>query len=197
MRIHQNLLVKYNTDVSQVERIYSHSQSLAQCRSWLDNHMPQAERFAVSSNAEAARRVAKEEEVSAGKVAAIAGLMAAELYELEVKHANIEDQPDNTTRFLIIGRAAVPASGQDKTSLLVLARNKPGALYHILEPFHRHDVSMTSIESRPSGQGAWGYVFYIDFEGHHSDTKVQQVLKDLDQDSVEVRLLGSYPQAVL
>ncbi|MDO7585180.1 MAG: chorismate mutase, partial [Oceanospirillaceae bacterium] len=93
MRIHQNLLVKYNTDVSQVERIYSHSQSLAQCRSWLDNHMPQAERFAVSSNAEAARRVAKEEEVSAGKVAAIAGLMAAELYELEVKHANIEDQP--------------------------------------------------------------------------------------------------------
>jgi chorismate mutase/prephenate dehydratase len=91
----------------------------------------------------------------------------------------------------------VPASGQDKTSLLVLARNKPGALYHILEPFHRHDVSMTSIESRPSGQGAWGYVFYIDFEGHHSDTKVQQVLKDLDQDSVEVRLLGSYPQAVL
>ena len=197
MRIHQNLLVKQNTDVSQVERIYSHSQSLAQCRSWLDNHMPQAERFAVSSNAEAARRVAKEEGASTGKVAAIAGLMAAELYELEVKHANIEDQPDNTTRFLIIGHAAVPASGQDKTSLLVLARNKPGALYHILEPFHRHDVSMTSIESRPSGQGAWGYVFYIDFEGHHSDTKVQQVLKDLDQDSVEVRLLGSYPQAVL
>lgn len=197
MRIHQNLLVAEGTDLSQVERIYSHSQSLAQCRSWLDNHMPYAERFAVSSNAEAARRVATQTHDDVGKVAAIAGTMAAELYGLQLPHENIEDQPDNTTRFLIIGHASVPASGQDKTSLLVLARNKPGALYHILEPFHRHNVSMTSIESRPSGQGAWGYVFYIDFEGHHEDEKVQQVLQDLDQDAVEVRILGSYPQAVL
>jgi len=197
MRIHQNLMVKAGTDLAKVERIYSHSQSLAQCRSWLDNHMPHAERFAVSSNAEAARRVAQQSGEDEGKVAAIAGTMAAELYELELSHENIEDQPDNTTRFLIVGHATVPASGQDKTSLLVLARNKPGALYHILEPFHRHDVSMTSIESRPSGQGAWGYVFYIDFEGHSSDPKVQDVLQDLDQDSIEVRLLGSYPQAVL
>lgn len=197
MRIHQNLLVKSGSDLSQIECIYSHSQSLAQCRSWLDNHMPHAQRFAVSSNAEAARRVAQQSGQEVGKVAAIAGVMAAQLYDLEVKNANIEDQPDNTTRFLIIGHATVPASGQDKTSLLVLARNKPGALYNILEPFHRNKVSMTSIESRPSGQGAWGYVFYIDFEGHHSDTKVQQVLKDLDHDSVEVRILGSYPQAVL
>jgi len=197
MRIHQNLLVAEGTDLSQVERIYSHSQSLAQCRSWLDNHMPYAERFAVSSNAEAARRVATQTHDDVGKVAAIAGTMAAELYGLQLPHENIEDQPDNTTRFLIIGHASVPASGQDKTSLLVLARNKPGALYHILEPFHRHNVSMTSIESRPSGQGAWGYEFYIDFEGHHEDEKVQQVLQDLDQDAVEVRILGSYPQAVL
>ena len=197
MRIHQNLLVAEGTDLSQVERIYSHSQSLAQCRSWLDNHMPYAERFAVSSNAEAARRVATQTHDDVGKVAAIAGTMAAELYGLQLPHENIEDQPDNTTRFLIIGHASVPASGQDKTSLLVLARNKPGALYHILEPFRRHNVSMTSIESRPSGQGAWGYVFYIDFEGHHEDEKVQQVLQDLDQDAVEVRILGSYPQAVL
>ena len=197
MRIHQNLLVAEGTDLSQVERIYSHAQSLAQCRSWLDNHMPYAERFAVSSNAEAARRVATQTHDDVGKVAAIAGTMAAELYGLQLPHENIEDQPDNTTRFLIIGHASVPASGQDKTSLLVLARNKPGALYHILEPFHRHNVSMTSIESRPSGQGAWGYVFYIDFEGHHEDEKVQQVLQDLDQDAVEVRILGSYPQAVL
>lgn len=197
MRIHQNLLAKQGTDLAKVERIYSHSQSLAQCSSWLDNHMPHAQRFAVSSNAEAAKRVADQEGEDAGKIAAIAGLTAAELYELDIMHANIEDEPDNTTRFLIVGHASVPASGKDKTSLIILARNKPGALYHILEPFHRNQVSMTSIESRPSGQGAWGYVFYIDCEGHHTDAKVKQVLRDLDQDSVEVRLLGSYPQAVL
>lgn len=196
MRIHQNLLVQAGTDLSKVERIYSHQQSLAQCRTWLDTHLAKAERFAVSSNAEAARRVAEAGE-DAGKVAAIAGNMAADLYALEVANANIEDQPDNTTRFLIVGHNSVPPSGKDKTSILVLARNKSGALYHILEPFQRHNVSMTSIESRPSGKGVWGYVFYIDFEGHQDDENVQAVLKDLDGEVTELRLLGSYPQAVL
>ena len=196
MRVHQNLLVQAGTDIDNVECIYSHQQSLAQCRSWLDTHLYKAERFAVSSNAEAARRVAEAGE-NTGKVAAIAGSMAADLYGLEIANANIEDQPDNTTRFLIIGHNSVPSSGQDKTSILVLARNKSGALYHILEPFQRHNVSMTSIESRPSGAGLWGYVFYIDFEGHLDDANVQAVLTDLDTEVAELRVLGSYPQAVL
>jgi len=196
MRVHQNLLIEDGTDLSKVERIYSHSQSLAQCRTWLDTHLSKAERYPVSSNAEAARRVAEAGDES-GKVAAIAGSMAADLYGLHIANANIEDQPDNTTRFLIIGHNSIPASGQDKTSLLVMARNKSGALYHILEPFQRHGVSMTSIESRPSGTGLWGYVFYIDFEGHLDDDKVKAVLTDLNSEVAELRVLGSYPQAVL
>jgi len=196
MRVHQNLLTEAGTDLSKVECIYSHQQSLAQCRTWLDTHLSKAERYPVSSNAEAARRVAEAGDES-GKVAAIAGSMAADLYSLHIANANIEDQPDNTTRFLIIGHNSIPASGQDKTSLLVMARNKSGALYHILEPFQRHGVSMTSIESRPSGAGLWGYVFYIDFEGHLDDDKVKAVLADLNTEVTELRVLGSYPQAVL
>lgn len=196
MRVHQNLLVEAGTDVSKIKRIYSHQQSLAQCRTWLDTHLSKVERFAVSSNAEAARRVAEENRDS-GAVAAIAGTLAAELYGLQIASANIEDQPDNTTRFLIIGHNSVPVSGQDKTSVLVLARNKSGALYHILEPFQRYDISMTSIESRPSGATLWGYVFYIDFEGHVDDANVKALLADLDSQVAELRVLGSYPQAVL
>jgi len=196
MRVHQNLLVQAGTDISKIKRIYSHQQSLAQCRTWLDTHLSKVERFAVSSNAEAARRVTEAGE-DCGTVAAIAGTLAADLYGLEIANANIEDQPDNTTRFLIIGHNSVPTSGQDKTSVLVLARNKSGALYHILEPFQRHNVSMTSIESRPSGVGLWGYVFYIDFEGHLDDANVKAVLADLDSEVAELRVLGSYPQAVL
>ncbi|HBD23169.1 MAG TPA: prephenate dehydratase [Oceanospirillaceae bacterium] len=196
MRVHQNLLIKADTDLGQIKRIYSHQQSLAQCRTWLDTHLSKVERIEVNSNAEAARRVAQAVEDD-GSVAAIAGALAADLYGLEIAHANIEDQPDNTTRFLIIGHNSVPVSGQDKTSILVMARNKSGALYHILEPFQRHNVSMTSIESRPSGAGLWGYVFYIDFEGHVDDANVQGVLADLESEVAELRILGSYPQAVL
>lgn len=192
LRIHHHLLSANVKDVASVKRVYAHQQALAQCRKWLDSHCPQVERIAVSSNGEAARLAAKEP-----GVAAIASEMAAELYGLNKLAANIEDHPDNTTRFLIIGSEVVPPSGQDKTSIMVSVKNKPGALYHVLEPFHRHGVSMTRLESRPSMSGTWAYVFYIDFEGHVEDESVKAVIKEISPDAVEIKHLGSYPVGVL
>ncbi|HCW88464.1 MAG TPA: prephenate dehydratase, partial [Marinobacter sp.] len=111
--------------------------------------------------------------------------------------SRIEDRPDNTTRFLIIGREEVPASGHDKSSILVSMRNKPGALYQLLEPFHRHSISLTRIETRPSPSGTWAYVFYIDFEGHFDDPQVRTVLAEIDEEAVELKRLGAYPVGVL
>jgi chorismate mutase/prephenate dehydratase len=192
LRIHHNLMVSDVTNVNSISRIYSHAQSLAQCRKWLDAHYPNAERIAVSSNAEAAKRLKGE-----WNAAAIAGSMAAELYDLQIIAEKIEDEPDNSTRFLIIGTQKVPSSGVDKTSLLVTMRNEPGALHNLLEPFHRHSIDLTRVESRPSRTGAWSYVFFIDFTGHAEDPEVSKVLKEVASRAADLKLLGSYPKAVL
>lgn len=192
LRIHHHLLASDEIKVSDIKRVYSHQQSLAQCRKWLDSNCPQVERVAVSSNAEAAKLSMKEP----GAVA-IAGDMAAEKYGLLKISENIEDQPDNTTRFLIIGKDVVPASGQDKTSIMVSAKNKPGALYHVLEPFHQNNISLTRLETRPSNTGTWAYVFFMDFEGHIEDQNVQEVVQKISPDAVEIKHLGSYPVGVL
>jgi len=190
LRIHHHLLVK-SVDVK-VTRVLAHQQALAQCRGWLEANLPDAVHVAVGSNAEAARLVSEDD-----SAAAIASDMAAELYQLAIKERNIEDHPDNTTRFLIIGREEVPASGNDKSSILVSMRNKPGALYQLLEPFHKHGLSLTRIETRPSPSGTWAYVFYIDFEGHVEDAQVSKVLSEIDEEAVELKRLGSYPIGVL
>jgi chorismate mutase/prephenate dehydratase len=192
LKIHHHLLTQENTDSEQVNRIYAHQESFAQCRSWLDANYPQAEHITVSSNAEGARLAAKEV-----GTAAIAGDMAVELYSLQVLERNIEDQPDNSTRFLIVGDQDVGPSGDDKTSILMSAHDKPGVLYTLLEPFHRHGISLTRIETRPAKQGGWSYMFYIDFEGHVEEENVRDVLAELESNSVELKLLGSYPKAVL
>lgn len=192
LRIHHNLLVSDVTSVNNISRIYSHSQSLAQCRNWLDAHYPKAERIAVNSNAEAARRLKGE-----WNAAAIAGSLAAERYELKILSEKIEDQPDNSTRFLIIGTQQVPASGVDKTSIVVSTRNEPGALHNLLEPFHRHGIDLTRVETRPSRSGVWTYVFFIDFSGHADDEAIRQVLQELPERVADLKLLGSYPKAVL
>jgi len=192
LRIHHHFLASTALPLKNIKRVYAHQQSLAQCRQWLDAHCPQIERVAVSSNGEAARLAEQE-----GGVAAIAGDMAAELYGLTKLSQNIEDRPDNTTRFLVIGADVVPASGADKTSLLVSVKNKSGALYQVLEPFHRHDVSLTRLETRPSTSGTWAYVFYIDFEGHIDDERVNAVIGEISPDAVEIKHLGSYPVGVL
>jgi chorismate mutase/prephenate dehydratase len=146
----------------------------------------------VGSNAEAAR-CARDEEGAA----AIAGDAAAEVYGLRILMANIEDRPDNTTRFLVIGRELLPPSGQDKTSLLLSSRHKAGALQELLFPLAKHKVSMTRIESRPSKRAKWDYVFFVDVEGHAEDPNVAAALKDLEVAASFLRVLGSYPCAIL
>lgn len=190
LRIHHHLLQKDESKT--FNKIYSHAQSLAQCRQWLDANYPNVERIAVSSNAEAARRASKEE-----GVAAIAGEVAAEHYGLTVKAEKIEDRPDNSTRFLIVGREKSDISGEDKTSILVSSRDKPGALYQLLQPFHDADISLTRIETRPSRTAAWNYVFFIDFEGHQNDPSIESVLDKINDWASDVKVLGSYPVAVL
>lgn len=188
--VHLHLLVNKGEDLDGITRIYSHQQSLAQSRDWLDARYPQVEKIAVSSNAEAARMTAEE---GAG-CAAIAGDMAAELYELDPAIKNIEDQADNATRFLIIGDQEVGPSGDDKTSILISVPDTPGALYQLLEPFHRYQLSLTRVETRSSSKNS---LFYIDFEGHCDEELVQKALSELTQSSVELKVLGSYPRAVL
>lgn len=192
LRIHHHLMAGPNTQKEKITRVYSHQQTLAQCRKWLDANMPGVERVAVSSNAAAAKRLEGE-----WNAAAIAGEMAAELYNLEIIQRNIEDLPDNTTRFIIIGRQDTPPSGHDKTSISVSGKNRPGLLYHVLEPFQTRGINLTRLESRPSRTEKWNYVFFIDFEGHREDTEVKRVLDDLKAEDLDIRFLGSYPKAVL
>ncbi|MBB3060395.1 prephenate dehydratase [Microbulbifer rhizosphaerae] len=192
LRIHQHLMISDITRADAITRIYSHAQSLAQCRKWLDSHYPNVERVAVASNAEAAKRVKGE-----WNAAAIAGDMAAELYGLKVLAEKIEDRPDNSTRFLIIGSQAVPASGDDKTSLMVSMRNEPGALHDLLEPFQRHKIDLTRVETRPSQSGNWTYVFFIDFVGHRDSENVAAALKEVGAGASDMKILGSYPRGVL
>ena len=146
----------------------------------------------MSSNGEAARLAA-----TTPGVAAVAGDMAAELYHLDRLAEHIEDYPDNTTRFLVVGREEVPPSGRDKTSLIVSSRNKPGALFTLLDPFRRAGVSLTRIDTRPSRTEKWAYVFFIEFEGHMQDEAIRAIVTDLEEQSILLKPLGSYPQAVL
>jgi chorismate mutase/prephenate dehydratase len=191
LRVHQNLLTLASS-VEQIERVYSHEQSLSQCKSWLRSHLPGVELIAVGSNSEAARRVR-----NAPEAAAIAGRPAAEVYGLPVLFADIEDHPDNTTRFLVIGRKVFAPSGEDKTTLLLSGHEGPGLLYRLLKPLQEHGVNMTRIESRPSRHGKWAYVFFVDLEGHMEDDNIKAALQDLEQVSKLSRVLGSYPRAVL
>ncbi|ANF59581.1 prephenate dehydratase [Halotalea alkalilenta] len=192
LRIHHHLMVGQNTQRQKISRIYSHPQSLAQCRKWLDAHYPMAERVAVSSNAEAARLVKTE-----WHSAAIAGDMAARRYGLEIIAEKIEDRPDNSTRFLIISTDDVPPCGNDKTSLVVAMRNQPGALHALIEPFQRHGIDMTRLETRPSRTGVWNYVFFIDLKGHREDPVVAAALEEVQLRAAELKVLGSYPVGVL
>jgi chorismate mutase/prephenate dehydratase len=178
--------------LKQVRRIYSHAQSLAQCNGWLGKTLPRAERIPVGSNAEAARRAAKEQ-----GAAAIAGEAAAALYKLKVLAPGIEDDPNNTTRFLVLGQADAQPTGRDRTSLVMSAENKPGAVHALLTPLAANGVSMSRIESRPARarSARWEYVFFIDVEGHQTDAKVAAALAELRQRAPFLKVLGSYPAA--
>jgi chorismate mutase/prephenate dehydratase len=193
VRIHHNLMAKVAPkELGELKRVFSHGQSLGQCHEWLNSNLPHAERVAVASNAEAARRAAEEPQS-----AAVAGEMAAEHYGLTILAANIEDEPNNTTRFLILGDYQPKPSGRDKTSLILSARNRAGAVYEMLTPFATRGVSMTKFESRPSRVALWEYLFFVDIEGHRDDAQVAEALQEVGGIAGYIKVLGSYPVAVL
>jgi chorismate mutase/prephenate dehydratase len=192
VRIHHHLMAKAAGPIGEVKRVFSHGQSLAQCHEWLNANMPKAERVAVSSNAEAARRASEE----AGS-AAVAGEMAAEHYGLAILASNIEDEPNNTTRFLVLGDYEPKPSGRDKTSLVLSARNRAGAVYEMLTPFAKRGVSMTKFESRPSKVAVWEYLFFVDIEGHRASPQVAEALEEVGKIAGYLKVLGSYPSAVI
>ena len=193
LRVHQHLMAR-SEGLKSVRRVVSHQQSLAQCRQWLDAHLPKVELVPVASNAEAARRARDEQ-----GTAAIAGEAAAEVYSLKVLAEEIEDRPDNSTRFLIIGRKLLAPSGRDRTTLLVSAADVggPGALLRLLEPLAEQKVNLTRLESRPSQRKKWDYVFFLDVDGHAEDPPLRRALAVLKSRASLFRVLGSYPRAVL
>jgi chorismate mutase / prephenate dehydratase len=193
LRIHQNLLGRMH-DLKDIKRVCSHPQSLAQCRGWLSQHLPDVEKVPVVSNAEAARRARDED-----GTAALAGEAAAKVYNLRILFNAVEDREDNTTRFVVVGRKLFPASGKDKTSVLVSAAEteNPGVLLHLLAPLSKHGVNMTRIESRPSRKRKWDYVFFLDLDGHADEDNVRKALDEMKAQASLFKVLGSFPKAVL
>lgn len=193
LRIEQHLLGS-EKGLDKIERICAHEQSLAQCRSWLRENLPHVELIGMSSNAAGARRARDEE-----GTAAIGPDVAADVYDLKILVNNIEDRADNATRFLVVGRELLTASGDDKTTILVSTNNKGGSsgvLFNLLKPLADHNVSMTRIESRPSGRKKWDYVFFIDLDGHAGESPIAEALAELKSHSSLFKVLGAYPKAV-
>ena len=189
--IHQCLLTQ-NSDPEQIKKIYSHPQSLAQCHEWLNTNfpLPRVKRVIAASNAHAAMVAAEDK-----SVAAIASKKAAEVYKLSLYAENIEDDPKNTTRFLVIGTQDIAPSGKDKTSLAMSAKNRPGAIHELLSPLAQHGVSMSRLESRPSRSDLWEYVFFADIKGHQQNEKVTKALDEIREKAIFLKILGSYPSA--
>jgi chorismate mutase/prephenate dehydratase len=190
VRIHQNLLTN-ETSLADISKVYSHAQSLAQCHEWLNRMLPGAQRISVGSNAQAAQMASEE-----NGVAAIAGEAAAARYNLPRLAENIEDEPNNTTRFLVLGKHDAGPSGRDKTSLIMSAPNRTGALHELLLPLSSAGVSMCRLESRPARNALWEYVFYVDIEGHREEPSIKNALEELARRSAYLKTLGSYPVAV-
>lgn len=193
LKIEQHLMSKM-TGLENIERICAHEQSLAQCRGWLREYLPHVELIGMSSNAAGARRARDED-----GTAAIGPVVAADVYELKIMVNNIEDRPDNATRFLVVGRKLLASSGEDKTTILVSTSDTAGGagvLHNLLQPLAKRGVSMTRIESRPSRRKKWDYVFFIDIEGHAEESPVAEALADLEKNSSLFRVLGAYPKAI-
>ena len=185
--IHHQLL-SGAAKLSEVRKVFAHPQALGQCRGWLAENLPGAELIPCGSNAEGARQASSDD-----RCAAIAGKGAAEFFALDTLAADIEDEPGNTTRFLVLSDRDTPPSGDDKTSLLMSARNRPGALYHLLKPLVDEGVDMTRIESRPARSGGWEYVFFVDVLGHAQDAPLAKAIELISADAGMFRHLGSYP----
>jgi chorismate mutase / prephenate dehydratase len=175
---------------SQIKRLYAHPQSLGQCRDWVQTNLPRAEIIETSSNARSAEFAAREK-----RSAAIAGVLAAEKYDVPVLEFDIQDNVANATRFLVLGRQCSPPTGDDRCSLMFSLADRPGALYNALVPFRRYRINMTKIESRPSKRKAWEYFFFVDCDGHEEDRKVAKAIALLGEHCSYVKVLGSYPDS--
>jgi len=184
-------LLSLAEDLGEIKRVYSHPHALAQARHWLDKYLPHAQRIEVESTAKAAEMALEDEQA-----AAIASEAAARVYNLNILARNIQENLNNYTRFLIIGKKELKRTGKDKTSLLFAVKDEAGALYKALEPFYKHNVNLTKIESRPSKEKSWDYVFFVDLEGHKDDEKVKSAIEELKKRAKMVRILGSYPSAL-
>ncbi len=187
LRIENNLIAKIPR--AEIRKVYSHPQVFGQCRQWLRHHLPGVDLIEVASTTHAAELSAREPHS-----AAIAGRMAAEVYGLNVLESSVQDSPNNTTRFLVIGHNTCPPTGDDKTSLMFCVQDKPGALFNALEPFKRLRLNMSKIESRPSKRKAWEYFFFVDVEGHSHDKALIKALDELSKHCTFVKILGSYPK---
>lgn len=195
LRVRQHLMrradaVAGEAGLEGIEVVYSHAQSLAQCHEWLNQNLPQARRIRVTSNGEAARMAAEDP-----SAAAVAGELAAERHGLCIVARDIEDDPNNTTRFLVLSREDAAPSGRDKTSLVMSTKNRPGTLLELLTPFARNGISLTKLESRPVRNGLWEYVFFVDIEGHREDAVVREALAQVEPHTTLLKVLGSYPMA--
>jgi chorismate mutase/prephenate dehydratase len=183
-------LLSAGDDISQIKRVYSMPQAIAQCRNWLRTHLPGVEVLEVSSTAKAARMCE-----GYPSSAAVASSLAAREYGLNIIAEGIEDNPHNRTRFLVVGYSKPSPSGRDKTSIVFSVPHKSGSLYRALSVFDSEQINMTMIESRPTKQMPWEYVFFIDIQGHEKDESVQRALSKLAEHTLFVRVLGSYPEA--
>jgi chorismate mutase / prephenate dehydratase len=175
---------------SQIKKLFAHPQSLAQCRGWVQNNLPHVEIIETSSNARSAERAAAEKNSGA-----IAGVLAAEKYDLSVLESDIQDNAANATRFLVLGRQCSPPTGNDRTSLMLSITDKVGALHQSLAAFRRYKINLTKIESRPNKRKRWEYFFFVDFEGHMHDKKVANAIEHLQPQCNFVKVLGSYPNS--
>ncbi len=189
LKIEHNLIGRGPRE--EIRRIYSHPQSLGQCRQWLRSHFPSVELVEAASNTRAVQQAVEDP-----GSAAIAGRMAAELYGMTILEASIQDCANNTTRFLVIGPQSCPPTGRDKTSLMFAVRDESGALVAALQPFNRLGISMSKIESRPSKKKAWEYFFFVDLEGHAEEPRLAEALAELEKCAMRVKILGSYPAVV-
>ncbi len=183
-------LISRATELAAVKMVCSHPQGLAQCRAWLAAHLPEAAMEETASTSGAVERARDD-----ATVAAIASDMAAAVHGVPILRPRIEDNPSNSTRFLVIGRRAVPPTGRDKTSILFAMRNEPGSLYRILEPLAGAGINLSKIESRPAKRRSWEYVMFVDFDGHRDTPAVTSALAELTARTLFLRVLGSYPAA--
>ncbi len=175
---------------SQIKKLYSHPQSLGQCRGWVQANLPRVEIIETSSNARSAEFAAKEK-----NSAAISGVLASEKYKVPVLEYDIQDNASNATRFLVLGRQCSPPTGNDRTSMMFSIVHRVGALYRALAPFRRFRINMTKIESRPSKRKAWEYFFFVDCDGHMNDRKVAKAIAMLSEHCSYAKVLGSYPNS--